>query len=705
MRAKLSGTTLDGRSCALASGYTAPVSATTRVLVWTLMLLSLIAWPRRAAAAPGFTDSCAQALSKEEVDELLVRMRAIAADGPCTLARVDTSMFQTHIEWRAGDQQLLVLLGPKDCVIEPSHVGESLAYAAPAELGERCVAALAGVRAFVGEPREPLVPVVRATAPPIETELERLRWSDPLLIAGVGWLALSILAGIAGGRAWSRVRDDTQLRRFVLAAVAMLGVAVLARLAVEPSLGNWYGAFLPAEGVGELRFGPSAAVLQALVRACTSWTVAHAFGLVRLTGALAVPLVMIVVRRLGGSLAASVIAGSLIALEPIPVRLSASSSEHVLAGTLALAAWAAWLRTSIDRSIVPRLVAVVALWLAVLARVDCWPQLAAIPLFTLLGTGSDTQGDRWRGWGDALFYWLCWGLIGVFAWYRIVLPSNHPGPDPAGVRATIEVLGSQLWIAAATPPHWLTWSCVVLSLAGAVAAIASRRVGLVVAAVLSWALIFVPLGRNLTHDGLTGARYFVLALPLLAVLAAQLGEWLPRLLERLPARVRPLATGLGLAALLGVESIAAQPAWRHETTFQAEYRFLAEQLGERPLDGCTLWFVPPRQPTGEPDLDCCLAPDRSPLTLVAPGLAFRPIPARRDPDDAEGCHLYYVGSLCSIEPELVPRVPQGVARIHEQCDRLRARSAEAWARQEVTDVSLQPRWSRPPVVELFGRAH
>ena len=374
------------------------------------------------------------------------------------------------------------------------------------------------------------------------------------------------------------------------------------------------------------------------------------------------------------------IAGVLLAFAPIAVRLSASSSEHVLAGTLALAAWTVWLRSASDPSLLPRALTLVLMVLAVLTRADCWPQLALIPLWTLLGKPAGERGQSWRSLArrgvDAIGIWLGWAALGVYAWFRVVVPSNHPGPDPVGVESTLRVLFSQLWVAASEPPHWLSPVCFALMIVGLGVLIVDRRFAVLGAALVSLAVIFVPLGRNLTHDGLTGARYFVLALPLFVWVAGQTGDVIERACGMLREdRRRPvlLAGALVLAVL---EGLAVRPAWRHEYTFQAEYVVLAEQLrAAESLDGCTLWFVTPRQATGEPDLDCCLAPDRSPLTLIDPGLRVRPYPNAREPDDSEGCHLYYYGAVCSIDPELAPRTPKGLARIRAQCDALRTRGA------------------------------
>jgi hypothetical protein len=697
------------------------VPALARVLLALMFVLVLLA-PRIGLTAPGFTQTCDQALSKEQIDDLLERMRAVSRANPCTLERLDTSMFRTLIVWRRGDDVHELLLAPRGCVVEPSHEGKALAFHASAELGEACPAVLEGVREFVGEPELDLLPVVRGQAPEIPQDPDAIGIGDPLVIASAAWLAAMVLAGIAGVQHGRRVRAEGDAQRFGLVLALMFVLALLLRFSVVASLGNWYGGFLPAmagassqsvQSLGELRFGASSAVLQMVVRAVSPWTVEVAFGLVRVTGALAVPLVMLLARRLGGTMSASVVAGVLLAFALIAVRLSASSSEHVLAGTLALAAWTVWLRSASDSSLVPRALCLVLVVLAVLTRVDCWPQLSLIPLWTLLARPLDERGASWRPLRrrllDALGFWLGWAGLGVYAWFQVVLPSNHPGPDPAGVRATAEVLFSQLWVAAIEPPHWLSPVCFVLLVLGVIVAAVARRWGLLLAALVSLALIFIPLGRNLTHDGLTGARYFVLALPLLVVVAGQIGDAFEQLLGKLPGVWRRPMLVAGALTLALLEGLAARPGWRHEYTFQAEYLFLAEQLSlaeqsGHALDGCTLWFASPRQATGEPDLDCCLAPDRSPLTLVAPGLRMRPFPHNRPPNDGEGCQLYYYGSLCSIDPELAPRVPEGVARIRAQCEALRTRGGtDVLDRREVTDANLHPRWQAPPIVELFGR--
>ncbi|MFV8751190.1 hypothetical protein ACNOYE_11660 [Nannocystaceae bacterium ST9] len=673
------------------------LSGAARVLAWLFAALMILALPQRARAAPGFTEQCEAALPKEQVDELVEAMRAV--EGGCTLGRVDTTTFRTLIEWRAGERELEILLGPKACVLEPTHVGSDLAFHAPTALASECPEVLAALQGFVGQPHE-VAQISPTHALAWSSEPERTTFADPLIAAGLAWIAATLLALILLWQRRKATRDEDD-RGWTRLALAGFGVGLLARFAVEPSLGNWYGAFLPAEGWGELRFGTSAAIVQACVRAILPWTTTTAFGLFRVIGALAVPLTIVLVRRLGSSLAAAALAAIVIGLAPIPVRLSASSSEHLLAATLALAAWVTWLRTASDPSGLVRVLAIVLAWLAVMTRVDCLPQLALIPLWTVL-----VAREGWlplaRRLVDAAWFALCLAAILVHAWLEIVVPSNHPGPELVGIRWTIELLFTQFWIAASEPPHWITPTCLALVVLGVIAAAVLRRWGLLAAAFASVVLIFVPLGRNLSHDGLTGARYFVLLMPLLALLA---GTNVALIERRWPATRRSLAIA-GLLAIAALETFAAQPGWRQQYTFQAEYTFLARALREHAgeLEGCTLWYVRPRQTTGEADLDCCLWPSDSPLQLDAPELRFRPMPLDRDPDDAQGCQLYYEGSVCALDPAKIDLSPLAVERIADQCERLREHAGpRELAGESVTETTLSPRFHGRPWLRLTAR--
>jgi hypothetical protein len=642
---------------------------------WLLAGLCLTA-PSVARAAPGFTDRCDDALRAAQIDDLVTRLRAVDDDG-CRLGRVDTEGHRTVIDWRRGARLHTVLLAPRGCLVEPTHTGLDLAAHLPHAL-TACPNAHAALEAFITTPHS-LAPILKdggwhPDAPAL---------ADPRIIAIILFLAAALLAlaiAVRDRRA-ARARDD---RRWLALSVLLFLVGLLARFAVTAAPANWYGAFLPHSGWGDLRFGAAASVLQSAVRAIFPWTVDTAFTLFRVLGAFAVPLTVLLARRLGGSLAAAALAGSLVAFAPTPVRLSASSSEHVVAATLALAAWVTWLRTAGDPTILPRLLAIVLVALAALTRIDCLPQLALIPLWTILHTRPEWLPLR-RRLHDAGFYLLTLALIALYGYVDIVRPSHHPGPALHGIIHAAKHLLSQFWTVAVAPPHWITASTLIIAILGLLAARGWRWP---LAVLLSLACIFIPLGRTLLHDGLTGARYFVLLPALLAVCSVPLLTWLA---ARWPTRRTHLLVP-GLAAL---ELLLARPGWRHETTFQAEHRFLRDALADPHLGECTLWYVRPRQPTSEPDLDCCLSPEHSPLALQYPRIRF----TDRPPDDTN-CHLYYTGAICSLDPALAPDSPQAAARILAACELLGRQPAHEVARATVPQGTITPRSSTAPTVSL-----
>lgn len=644
---------------------------------WLLAGLCLAA-PSVARAAPGFTDRCDDALRAAQIDELVTRLRAVD-DAGCRLGRVDTEGHRTILDWQRDAHTHTALLAPRGCLVEPTHTGTDLAAHLPSAL-MACPNAHATLEAFITTSHS-LAPIIINDGGwhPDEPTL-----ADPRIVAIALFLAAALLALTIAlrDRRTPRTRDD---RRWLALSLTLFVLALLARLAVTAAPANWYGAFLPPAGWGDLRFGAGAAVLQSAVRAILPWTVDTAFTVFRLLGAFAVPLTVSLARRLGGSLAAAALAGLLVAFAPIPVRLSASSSEHILATTFALAAWTTWLRTAGDPAILPRLLALMLAALAAVTRVDCVPQLALIPLWTTLHTRPEwlPLHTRLR---DAALYLITLAVVAVYGYVDIVRPSHHPGPELHGIIQAIKHLLSQFWTVALAPPHWITASTLLITILGLLTARSWRWP---LAVLLSLACIFIPLGRTLVHDGLTGARYFVLLPALLALTSLPLLPWLA---ARWPTR----RTHLLVPCLAATELVLAQPGWRHETTFQAEHRFLRDALADPHLADCTLWFVRPRQPTREPDLDCCLSPEQSPLALQYPRLRF----TDRPPDDSPGCHLFYEGAICSLDPALAPDSPQAAARILAACDRLRDQPAHEVARATVPLDTVTPRSSAAPTVSL-----
>ena len=93
------------------------------------------------------------------------------------------------------------------------------------------------------------------------------------MVAALSWLVALALGLHELRRRRREPQQDPLLharaRRFALAALLLFVLALIARWWVVPSLGNWYGPFLPAEGFAargvELRFGAAPALLQELV--------------------------------------------------------------------------------------------------------------------------------------------------------------------------------------------------------------------------------------------------------------------------------------------------------------------------------------------------------------------------------------------------------------------------------------------------------
>ncbi len=649
-----------------------------RRTAWLLAGLCLV--PAVARAAPGFTDTCADALRKEQVDDLITRLRAV--DDGCRLGRIDTAGPRTVIDLQRGDQRHTVLLAPRGCINNPTLAGHDLAAHVPPNFP--CPGARTTLDAFIGTAHT-LAPVIHDEG----WQPEEATLASPQSIATALWLA-ALLLSLLALRHRTFTRDD---RPWLVLTLALFTLGLLARFAVTPAPANWYGAFLPLTGPGDLRFGAGAAVLQSALRSLLPWTADTAFTLFRLLGAFSVPLVTLLVRRLGGLMIPAALAGLLLAFAPISVRLSASSSEHVLAATLALAAWVTWLRTAADPAWLPRILAAVLAALAALTRIDCLPQLLLIPLSTLLLPIPDRLPPR-RLRLDAIFFLAALTLLGVHGYLDIVRPSHHPGPELHGVLQTFRRLFSQFWAVTVTPPHWITPLSFIFATLGLAAATALRQWRVLAFIAASLALIFLPLGRNLVHDGLTGARYFVLLAPLLAISHLPFTRWLT---THWPTPRRP--TLLALTLIAAIDLATAQPAWHHETTFQAEHRILSKILDDPNFDNCTLWYVRPRQPTREPDLDCCLDPDQSPLSLQYPAIRFAAVNPDRPLDDATGCHLYYEGAICSLDPALAPAAPQATLNILAACARLRP-DAHELLRITVPRDTITPRSRDVPTISL-----
>jgi 4-amino-4-deoxy-L-arabinose transferase-like glycosyltransferase len=217
--------------------------------------------------------------------------------------------------------------------------------------------------------------------------------------------------------------------------------------------------------------------------------------------------------------------------------------------------------------------------------------------------------------------------------------------------------------------------------------LALRRPGLLACIVVTLALPQIALARVLDGEGLTGCRYFLPAFPLLALLAATAIE--PFVLSRLARTRMPrnLVTrtrarrriALVLAAIaLAATAGSAWPMYRYMYTYQAEYRFLREQLASAPRPARVFHVAVHDDPVFPRDPDCCLNPGRSPLALALPGIAFESLEVEPStlplPDQDEPIAYYYESAICGWGPTdtTEERDPGASAKVRERCERLAA---------------------------------
>ncbi len=261
-------------------------------------------------------------------------------------------------------------------------------------------------------------------------------------------------------------------------------------------------------------------------------------------------------------------------------------------------------------------------------------------------------------------------------WELVVLPSGAPLPQPGERLRAARFLLAELGLFRQllhpmAGPSWIPLPLAVLAVAGA-AVLAARRPGLLAQVIISLALPQIVLARFVNDEGLVGARYFIPALPLVALLAAvPLGPLAaPKLLSS-GARAHLVTAAAALATIF-----AGRSAYRDRYTFQEEYRFLRAALSTAPRPSRVYHVAVHDDPAFRSDPDCCLSPGRSPLSLGLPGVDFEPIDV--DPEEgrfrltAEAGAYYYESAVCSYgpTPETEARNPGVAEKIHATCRRL-----------------------------------
>jgi len=502
------------------------------------------------------------------------------------------------------------------------------------------------------------------------------------------------------------------------ALLALPAAALAVRVLVEPSLANWYSVVLPPEGrSSDMRFGPMYFIMHEALRALGIWSDGTLFLLNACLGALAVLFFTLAMGERRISAGARFAAALCLIVAPLHVRISASSSEHVLSSTLTVMALWLWLRALNRRDLVLGLLALSLLPLVAFTRAEAWVQLAAIPLWGLLRDRGerlhDVPGEGRLRMTSTLVFWLTWALLGLLTYDLVVQHSQHPGPTMRGIAQTARNLFWQYLDVGFAPPYWFSPAAVLLAAAG-LPVMAFRRPRLLAGVLLTLVLCFVPLGRNLQHDGILGSRYFLLSIPVFLVMSGYGWEAVRRIPARLFPRGAPAWWGWfrldqAVAAAWAVALLVALlppalTAYRATYAFQAEYRILRGALAEAD-PGCVVTQIPVRA-VGERDLDCCLDVPRTPLTAAFPDLEFRNLPDRIHPDHLldltgnESCVYYYAGATCSLvrtgETKAVD-LP-AMAWLEEYCGALRMPDGmEAVRRGEVPPVSTNPLFGQDPV--------
>jgi hypothetical protein len=625
---------------------------------------------------------CTRVIDEPTVRDVFDRVVAVVRSqaGGCTLDRVDGEPRAITIGLVGPEGAALppLRVEPAECVASLQIPAGSWTITVPAETERACPAVVARTREALAAPAEPSGP-----AGPRGT------WGPLAWIVGVDFALVALGTVALAARALRRAD-----RRWTGLIVSLLAIALVVRFAVEPTLLTWYADVLPASGPpsSPSRFGPGGAVLQAALRAVLPWRESTPFAANAALGALAVPVFAATLRERAVPLAGAACATLLFALDPLHVRASASPREHVLASTLTLLLLLCWVRAARPRARLELALALLLVPAVVFTRVDAWPQLAAVPLWTLLRDRTEPRAagaGRRTTWFAAAWFAAVWLAVGAAAWIAVVRPSHHPGPEPRAQLDALRTFVTQFFVLAWRHPRWVSPVTAALCVVGA-ARMARSRPRLLACVLLTLALAFVPLGRTLEHDALMGAHYFLAALAVFTLPAAY-------------ALTRPLA----IAAASGLALALALPAYRTRYTCQAEYAFLRRALAALP-DGCTVHTLPVRDVAFGRDLDCCVDTARSPLVLAYPRLQFvesaDPLRSERAPR-AGACVAWYDGAACSLSPARAPPSYDGALPIvRSRCDAMRRISWTTVARARVAAVTPDPLFEEEPDVAVLRLA-
>ena len=622
-------------------------------------VIALLSWfSSPAATAEG---DCPVVFTPEDTVEVIGMIDAAALGEGCTLEGVAAEMATLTASFTTPAGEFAVVIRPAECAdASATHLG-ALAATVPTGLEAHCagVGDLFGAAEEIGTERSSIVGERGDLGGRV------LAWS-----ARAALLMALLATLLAVHRRWRRgpLTLSAPWRAAVLVPVA---VALIVRLSVEGTLSNWYSEVLvPGSGLQSSRFGYGAFAIQEWVAFVLPWSDRTWFATTAVIGALAVGVVVLLLRGLRMSPAAAAAVGLLVAVTPLHVRISASTSEHVVSGSALLLAWLFCVHGC--RPVrVPMLVAAVA-WtvLACLTRADAWAHSALIPVWALLPfadrTVRDPSGPR-GAWVGAVGYASAWLLIGVVTYTLVVERAVHPFPEPQAMRYAAQTALVHFWWVANEPPHWFGRFTLVLVAFGCIR-MAWRRPGLLACAVATVVAAFVVMGRTFAVDHLVGSRYFFHVIPLVLLPAGFAFEWLVHAIARRTGRETVVTAVLGVVLLAGA-TLEARSAYRYRYAFQDEYAFLRDALAEIEPD-CVVYQLPIRRQGFERDLDCCLDLPRSPMPAAYPAMTFAPLDLASPPaPEPDTCTVWFAGAPCGFDPDAFAgeRNPVAVRTFAEEC--------------------------------------
>ncbi len=302
-----------------------------------------------------------------------------------------------------------------------------------------------------------------------------------------------------------------------------------------------------------------------------------------------VPLLYGLARRLGLPRETALVGALLLVVAPLHVRLSPTTSRYIpliFLTLLGLQLSLAWLN---ERRVHDLAAAVIALVLAS----QCRPEALALPAIVLLLvvfrglTPTTGQGRAWPLAPAGAIYALL--LVVPAAPLVSVALAGGPGVSPyvVGSRPVFDPAHNPFLNGAFTP---LVWPALAAggALFGLLAGPRRTTAWLILAALFLAGLLAtvrVPEGHILN------ARYHLTALPFLLLLTA---HGLTALLA-VAARVRPAPAWASVAVAVAIAALAAgpMPAVTRDTTMNAEYRFLRDNLAKIPDDCVIVHWYPP----------------------------------------------------------------------------------------------------------------